>query len=56
MTLSAVPTATGSNNERNVRRRVSNGVQSNSSGSAHSVCEVSSLVGMIQQNTRALLH
>jgi hypothetical protein len=55
LTLSAIPTATGSNNERNVRRRVSNGVQNNSSGSARSVCEVSSLVEMMQQNTRELL-
>jgi hypothetical protein len=51
----AIPTAIGSNNERNVRRRVSSGEQRNNSGSARSVCEVSSLVEMMQQNTRALL-
>jgi hypothetical protein len=51
----AIPTAIGSNNERSVRRRVSSGERRNNSGSARSVCEVSSLVEMMQQNTRALL-
>jgi len=32
LTLSAIPTAIGSNNERNVRRRVSSGEQRNNSG------------------------
>ena len=56
LTLVPVSTSTNNNNERNVRRRVSNTPSSTSlSGPAHSIGDLSSLVEMIRQNTKVML-
>ncbi len=56
MTLIPVSTSTNSSNDRNVRHHVSNTVTtSNGTGATCSFGDISSLVDVLNQNTRAIL-